>query len=217
MLSARTGFLTPPPGPTWLASGAGAASTTSPDSFTDTIPAGANCTLVFAADGVTAAGPTISATVGGVSTTQVTAPLAATRNTVDIYLACFALFYPPTGSQTISFSTQNPAAVEVTTLHYKNVTSIGTPVTSLQQAGSPSMSATSTVPQYLYVNAFVYGGSSGNTYSGYSQTQRFLAAQGASNYATILGEAPGNGGTLTFSASRSSTTFTWGGVIIPIL
>lgn len=202
----------------WDATGVGAVSATSPVSFTDTIPSAANCTLIWAAYATTAASPTIALTVGGTAATLVQTITWGTANPF-YYLSCFQLMHPPAGSQSISFSCTSLSACALDTIHYSGVAALGTPTSLTNQTGQPSISVSSLGPNVIYSQAFVYrAAAAGNTYTGYSQTQRELvAAVLGTNPPLLIGDAPGNGGTLTFSATRTSTTNPWGGIIVPLL
>lgn len=199
----------------FAAVGAGTAGSGTSISFTDTIPAGVGGTLVWVSHSSTVANPTVSAQIGSTSATLVSTIQAGTQSGNPSYLSCFAVLNPPTGSQTVSFSTSSGNCImAIDTVHYAGVTSIGTPITMALQSGQPSMSVSSTNANYMYANAFSYTRSAtGQTFSAYNQTQRWL---NAAEEPIVAGDAPGNGGTLTFSATRSNTTNNWGGIIVPL-
>lgn len=206
----------------YLATGPGGASVSSPITYTDVIPSGANCTLIWAGDYGTPNPPTVSAS-GGASAATLLASVEATVETTDfLYLYCFSVFSPPTGSQTISFTTTSSGFVGgvVNAVHYANVAAIGTPITTGLQTGQPSMSVSSSGDlRYRYANAFTYGsGTVGQSFSGYNQNQLYVKATASgSNRPILIGDGQGNGSTLTFSSNRDSTTFNWGGIIVPLI
>lgn len=207
--------------PAYLATGAGKTGTGTSASFTDTIPTGAKCTVVWAHI-VTSSAPTLTATVDGTS-----APLQGSL--IQTYtvggntgrLACFALLSSPIGSSKTILLSSNVAMsyCAVDTVHYKGVRLLGTPITLSNQATAVSMAVPSSLPSVLYANAIGYGGNGiGDSFSAYSQTQRkVFAADAATSQPTVIGDGLGNGGALTFSATRSSTAFNWGGIILPLI
>lgn len=207
--------------PAYEAVGTGASSSatgTQTISFTDTVPSDAKCALLWAVNSSSAANPTISAKVGSANATLVSSTLITT-NGAYIYITCFAVLNPPTGSQTISFTTTANYVTSINTAYYKNVSSIGTPITLGNQTTVPaSITAPSTRTNYLYANAFAYQtGGYGYGFSAYNQNQRFMQASTASSYPMLFGDALGSGGALTFSATRALTTYNWGGIIVPLI
>ncbi|WP_136244759.1 hypothetical protein [Mycobacterium intracellulare] len=187
------------------------------NSFTDTIPTDANCTVIWVGYITAASAPTISAQLG--SNSAVAQATSTVASAINAYLTAFTVINPPSGVQTITFNATGLSAYcIVETVHYKNVASIGAPVILSDQTGATCLiSADNTTPNAMYANAFSYRGTSGQTFVGYNQTQRFLAADVTnSNEPIVIGDAPGNGATLTFSATRSNN-YTWGGIIIPFL
>jgi hypothetical protein len=193
--------------------------TASPVTFTDNIPVNTNCAVVWieATQGATATAQTVTCTIGGVPATLAMQQICTNNN--GQYLTCFVLQNPPTGNQTIQVTCTGPInIIFVKPVYYDNVDSIGTPV-SVQAGAQPTLSITNTDPRSIYANAFSYQGTTiGNTFSGYNRTQRFLQAlvSGVAN-PLIIGDAYGNNGTLAFSATRSDTTYNYGGIILPLL
>lgn len=204
---------------TFDAVGAGVVSNTSPVSFTDTIPTDAAVTLIWVASDASVTSPTMAATLGGSAATLVQSVNVSNSGTHHLFLNCYSVLNPPTGSQAISFTTTGPQNCVVNTVHYRNVSAIGTPITTTSaQAGQPSLAASSTNRNYMYVNAFSYvGTTAGQTFTAYNQNQRYLKALATGNHPIVIGDAPGNGGSLTFSATRSNTTNNWGGIIVPLI
>lgn len=209
----------------WLAGssvGTGS-STSSPSSYTDSVPLGTACSVIWAGYYTSVAPtPTVSASIGGTAATLVGTPLLVSNATTNLYLCCFVLFSPPTGSQTVSFSGAGTGTYFVVMVadHYANVAAVGPATTlGLQAAGSPSMTLTSSNPNYIYANAFTWQATvaAGESFSAYSQTQRFLKALVASGCRPlIVGDAQGTGSSLVFSATRSASENDWGGIILPL-
>lgn len=131
---------------TYLATGVGASGTTTPLTFTDTIPAGTDCTLIGVSNfGTTEypfprakpafdsfvwtmydgflSPPPVSASIGGTAATLV----AAIDVSLDswqpnyLYLYCFSVFNPPAGSQTARFNGGANHTSVMTAVHYQNV------------------------------------------------------------------------------------------------
>jgi hypothetical protein len=211
--------------PYLLGVGAGKGGNVSPITFTDTAPAGTKCTLIWANNASTALNPTVSAKYGSVTAALVQTTLADTV-TNSLYLTCFAILWTPsnplpTGAQTVTFTSTAIAACGVNVVHYASVSTVGTAIVlSNQAAAACSIPAPSSNAQYLYGNGFTYtGAAAGNTFTNYlpgpARWNPPLVI--GSNNAIVVGDAPGNGGTLTFSANRSNTVNAWGGMIVPLV
>lgn len=208
--------------PYCVGSNNGTGSNTAPTSlsYSDSIPAGTTCTVIWLIYAYNSA-PTVSVTVGGTSATSRT---SVTWNPViNHVLACYALFTPSTGTQTISvtFSINTPTSAGMATAHYANAKSFGTASTVSAQTGSPmTISASSTTTARLYLNQLGYSSGVQGTISSYNRNQQILSGQGngvGTSYPFVAGDAVGNGGTLTFSATRSDTARTYAGLIIPLI
>lgn len=215
-------FSPPPVFAAWAYTGPGSSGTTTTVSETDTVPANATCGLIWACHTSTTT-PTVSASIGGTSASLVTTITAGVSGGVTLYLSCFSLLKPPTGSQTVSFTTTAGATsrfIDIDAVYYADVAGVGTPVSLQNQSGQPSISISPTGgANYMYANAFSYlAAAGGNTFSGYNQTQRYLVATVAgTNYPLLAGDAHGKNSSLTFSATRSDTTNGWGGIIVPLV
>lgn len=205
--------------------GSGGVGATNPLTFSDTTPGDANYSLIWVEYTGSVASPTVSASYGSTSATLTGTP-AVINSTTNMFLACFKVAWPsgpPSGSQTVSFTysggTLSNCAMDV--IHYKGVSSVGTPITVTNQSGNCSMSASSTVASNIYAQGFGYRASAtGNTFTLYNQTQRAInpASTTAPNSPPLVfGDAFGNGGTLTFTATRSVTTNPYGGMIVPLI
>lgn len=225
MFAGRNSLLTLPPLPSYLSAGAGGTGASSPVTFSNTAPTNADCSLIWAVYANTAATPTIGCTFGSTSATLVTSgTVAITTATPFYYISCFYILWstgPLSGSQTVSFTDSGTGMNCATNvIHYTGVSSVGTAVSVGNQSGQPTMSASSTNPSTLYTQCFGYRhAATGNTFSAYTgATQRYLiAATVGTNGPMVIGDAPGNGGTLTISATRSNTTNAYGGMIVPLL
>ena len=204
--------------PTWVGTGPGKSQGTSPLTYTDTIPVGTTYTLLFGQLLCASATlPTVSATIGGVTATLVDSVYISSNSGNYLYGVCLALANPPTGSQTVSFTSNSILACAVNTVHYSGVGSLG-PVSKIgQQAGQPSFSV-GTDAKYGYAQAFFYAAAAaGNGFSSYNQNQRWtISAVLNVNGPLLIGDATGNGGTLTFSATRDNTTNSWGAIVVPL-
>ena len=204
--------------PTWVGTGPGKSQGTSPLTYTDTIPVGTTYTLLFGQLLCASATlPTVSATIGGVTATLVDSAYISSNSGNYLYGVCLALANPPTGSQTVSFTSNSILACAVNTVHYSGVGSLG-PVSKIgQQAGQPSFSV-GTDAKYGYAQAFLYAvAAAGNGFSSYNQNQRWtISAVLNVNGPLLIGDATGNGGTLTFSATRDNTTNGWGAIVVPL-
>ena len=205
--------------PAWLGTGPGKAQGTSPLTYTDTIPVGTTYTLLFGQILCASATlPTITATIGGQSATLVDSVYVSSNSGNYLYGVCLALENPPTGSQTVTFTSNSILACAVNTVHYSGVGSLG-PMTKIgQQSGQPSLSIPSGDTKYGYAQAFLYAAAAaGNGFSSYNQNQRWtIAAVLNVNGPLLIGDATGNGGTLTFSATRDNTTNSWGALLVPL-
>lgn len=205
----------------FLAAGAGHAATTATSSYSDTVPVGTSLSLIWCSvlSTTTPSSITGSATIGAASATQNTFSIVST-STGDLYLGCFFVLNPPTGSQTVSFTASGSiTGLAIDAVHYQNAVGVGAPSVLASQSGTTcSMSVSASNPFYMYGNAFgYYGNTAGQTFSGYGPNQRYTQATVSSGARPIVaGDAQGNGGTLTFSATRSNAG-TWGGIVVPLI
>lgn len=210
-----------PSPPVYLGNNAtGAFGITATLTYTDTVPANTKMSLIWVANFSSITAPTVSASIGGVAATLPTgnSVILDDNGTNGLWLHCFVVPNPLTGSRTISFTTTAAAAAVVDAVHYQHAGSIGTPISLTYQSGtSCSLTAPSSNARLAYANAFAYAGTVSQTFSAYNQTQRFLkAVVSGGNRALICGDAVGNGSGLVFSATRSNTA-RWGGLIVPLI
>jgi hypothetical protein len=100
-------------------------------------------------------------------------------------------------------------------VYYRNVTSVGTPITATAANSSATMS-TATSPNFMYAQSFTYEANSiGQGLSAYNQTQRSTQTTLTQILPLLIGDAAGNGATQTFSAT-CATSSGWGGIILPL-
>ena len=190
--------------------------------WTDTVPATATFAVIWVANMSTLASPSITATVGGSSCTQITgSPVQyAFDGSYYYHIHAFILVNPPTGAgKTVAVSkTAEGGNLNADVVYYSNVGSYGTMTTATGGAGSnASLSVPASDGRRLYTQAFSYRATGSNTFSAYNQTQRYLATAASYTEPLLIGDAAGNGGALSFTATRSETSYEWGGAAFPLL
>lgn len=200
-----------------VATGAGTQVNGSPMTWTDTIPANADYAVLWVINRTSVASPTIAATIGGAGATLVSTLFNPASSGFFDNLLCYVLQRPPTGpSQTISFTTTNLLGVGGTIEYYRNVTSIGSAITAAAANSSATMSTPSS-PNCMYSQAFSFIASAlSQGFSAYNQTQRASQVAFTNIEPMIVGDAVGNGATLTFSATAGTATG-WCGTLLPLL
>lgn len=191
-------------------------------SWTDTVPANANFAVVWVSNMSTLTNPSITATIGGVSCSQVSgSPYYFTFDgTYYYHIHCFVLANPPTGaSKTVAVAKSAEGGnVNADAIYFSNVSSYGTlTTTSGLTPTNASMTVNGTEGRRLYTQAFSYRATGANTFSAYNQTQRYNSTAASFTEPLLIGDAPGNGGALSFTATRSETTYDWGGAALPLL
>lgn len=202
--------------PTWVGTGAGRVHFTGSYSWTETIPANANCAMVvLSVMGSTAC----SVTLGGASMTAVTGnPFTYYSGNYSIQV--FYLLNPTTGSgKTLAVTNTNGNNVHAAVTYYRGVTSLGSATSVSNGAGGQqlSLAVSSTNSNYLYVNAFAFRPTTTwDSITAYGQTQRIEYPCFSYDLPIVVGDSVGNGGTLTFTGTRNNTTYEWGGVAIPL-
>jgi hypothetical protein len=145
--------------------------------------------------------PTITATVGATPMVLLYSNYyyASGGNYASIYF--FGVLNPPTGAQTISYTSSAGAACtyNVGSTSYNNAASIGAAQVASSGGGSslPAQTASSAINQIV---AQTFGGF-GATFTGYNQTRRFNSIPTAGYAPFVLGDAPG-----AASVSFSGTT-----------
>ncbi|ACI06241.1 gp27 [Mycobacterium phage Brujita] len=131
-------------------------------------------------------------------------------------LAAFTLFDPPTGNKSATFSGISGIATYCTSvaIAYKNVGSIGTPVTNSGTGTSMSISATGVARGYVS-NAFMLGSVTGYDETNGQTLLRSINAAAFVNQGMAVGHAPGDD-TVTFSATQSASA-AWLAGALPLL
>lgn len=207
-----------PSTPTWVGTGAGGGHLVGPSiSWVDTIPANANCAIVWlATDSDSLATATV--TIGGSAATAMSGSPWAFRGS-GCTIQGFYLLNPPTGAnKTIAVSYSGNNWINASSVYYGGVSGVWNP-TAATGAGAtqPVMSVPNSQSNHLYCQAISYGGAAGgNTITAYDQTRR---AEWACNYydnPIWVGDAVGNDGTLAFNATRGNTSYEWGGVVVDL-
>ena len=198
--------------PTWVGTGVAYPHFTGSVSYTETVPANANCAvLIMSALGSTA----ITASLGGSSMTAIT-PISV--DAIGYTLQAFYLMNPSTGAnKTLSITNTNPNYVQTSMIYYGGVTSVGS-VTSLanQTAAAAAISVSSTL-NHMYVNGLAFRpNAADNRFITYDQTLRYVGRNDANDVPILTGDAVGTGSTLTFNATRNNTASQWGGFILDL-
>lgn len=164
--------------------------------------------------------PAVSAQVGGVQMTPLAqtpvyftaaggSPFAPTTFYCSVLL--FGLLNPPTGPQTITFTSTGTSYLAGNSVSYNNVSSFGSTITNT----GTGTSATITVPSAaneLVVQAF--SNSASGAFSGYNQNSRYSKAfVNQANLAFLLGDAPGSS-SVTGTAMEPSAHFGAAAVVL---
>ena len=191
-------------------------------SWTDTVPTTATYAVIWVSNMSTLTNPSITATIGGVSCTQVSgSPYYFTFDGSYYYhIHCFVLANPPTGAgKTVAVAKSAEGGnVNADAIYLSNVSSYGTLVTTSGLAGTnASLTVTNSDSRKLYTQAFSYRATGSNTFSAYNQNQRYLATAASYTEPLLIGDAVGNNGSLSFTATRSETSYDWGGAALPLL
>ena len=189
-------------------------------SWTDFIPATTNCAVVWMS---AMPGSNVSATVtiGGINVPAVSGnPFIYDATSGYNELQCFVLMNPPTGTQTVTVTFSGTNYFHATSVYYSGVASVGSPTFVTGAAGTqPSQTVTSTAGKF-YAQAFAYRPTDGNstftTYDPGGWLALFGNPGGGYSQPLVVGDAAGTGADITFSATRNSTSYPWGGVVIPL-
>lgn len=185
-------------------------------SWSDTIPAGTNYAVIYAAVGTTGGYSTgATATIDGASCTLVSNVQVGVA-TYYLSLLCFVLVNPTVGaSKTVSISIPSGARNVADVVYYSGVTSADTPITQTGASATVSQAISSSDPAKIYTQGCAV--SAIGTLNTYSQTQRYVQAyNSASNLPFLMGDAFGNGGTLTMSAIPTAGGVAWGSTVLPL-
>ena len=209
-------------GATAGSSGTGGTNSSTPVTWVDTIPSGTTYAVVWITHFPSSSSPGTAVTIGGASASPAPGSPFVYLNSGGVYytMECFVLQNPPIGSsKTVSVSkTSGGSGFNATAVYYQNVDSVGTLIpTNGDPTTHPTMTIASSSTSTIYSNAFTYHATgSGQTFSGYNQSSRYLAASGFFIEPLQVGDAYGNGGNLTFSATRGNTSYKWGGAVLPL-
>jgi hypothetical protein len=156
---------------------------------------GASYLVVFAELGsITTTTPTTSCTVG--STAMTSWAKQAGGSIPYAYGEMFVLANPPTGSQTITFTTGTASTLTISAHTYSNVSSIGTAVKNSGSSSSLTSTAVSSAANHMVAHAFCGVGQM----SGYTGTGRYTARN---NFGYISGDLAG-AASVTFTATTST-------------
>lgn len=196
--------------PAYDSIGAGVTSTTTPFSWTHNIGADTKLLMV---DVVLTYAASPSATVGGVSMGLVSKVSAY----ADCYLATFALYNPPTGTQTVEVTSAGNGRASANSTAYVNAASIRTVTTktgSWDSASTMTFATTGNAGELIHQ---VYGGMynlNATVFTNYNGTQRWIKqgpGSGGSNGSPILiGEANSalsKTDTVNFTVTYNDTTY----------
>lgn len=157
--------------------------------------------------------PTISVTLGGVSMTEHSTIRYYTDGAFfSLHLTAFRLANPPTGSnKAIAVNTSNGVYFGTHTTSYKNVTTIGSGVTT--SAATTNLSQTGVTSASGHLLAHAFAAYQANITS-YNQTTRANVpyASGA-QLPAVIGDAAG-ASSVNFTASTTSAA--WGGMAIDL-
>jgi len=208
-------------GGTTGSSGVGGTASSTPLSWVDTIPSGTTYAVVWVSHFPSSSSPGTAVTIGGSSCTQAPGSPFVYQTDGGYYytLECFVLANPPIGaSKTVSVTkTSGGSGFNAEAVYYQSVDSVGTMIpTNGDPTTHPSISVANSSTAIIYSNAFTYRSTGSHTFSAYNQNQRYLATAGSYVEPLIVGDAYGNGGNLTFSATRSDTSYKWGGAVLPL-
>lgn len=208
-------------GVAYLATGAGISHQAAPSgSWTDFIPATTNCAVVWMS-AMPGSNDVATVTIGGVNAPAVSGnPFVYDATSGYNELQCFVLMNPPTGSKTVTVTFAGTNYFHATVVYYSGVGSVGSPTFVTGAAGTqPSMTVTSTLGKF-YAQAFAYRPTDGNsTFTDHSGAkQRALFGNPGVGYSRPLtvGDVAGTGADTTISATRNSTSYPWGGVLLPL-
>jgi hypothetical protein len=165
----------------------------------------------YAWQNTTGAG-TISATVGATPMTLLSNQTYISVSGFTYGLAVYGLQSPPTGLQTITFTSSVTYGTAMNSISYTNVSYFGTPTFTTGSGTSASMSASSSTA-HMVSQAFTNNSPSGVTFINYNQSQRYNQSSiSASNAPIVAGDAPG-ASSVNFSSSWTGS-LSWIGMAV---
>lgn len=130
---------------------------------------------------------------------------------------CWTLLNPPTGTVNIACSVTSgngPIQITMNSVSYTNVGSIGTPITNTGSSTTATTNAAGLISTGRIAHAF--GSDGTNTFTSYSQTQRYNQGYHASDARPlVIGDAAGNPSGVTFTAA-SSPAVDYTAVTVPL-
>ena len=132
----------------------------------------------------------------------------------------FYLINPPTGTQTIRYTSDNTNYCAANSISYTNCSGFGASSVhpAMATGSTASISATAPVGQViLNVLGYWWTGGPSSPFSGYTQTARYISTPATSGEPLLIGEAAGSGSAETFSASLTYPNNYWGAVAIPLV
>jgi hypothetical protein len=123
----------------------------------------------------------------------------------------FVLLNAPTGSQTITVTSDQNIYLAGNSVSYNNASGFGAPAITNGVSASASQAVSAAVGQMV---PQVFGSSASN-FSTYNQTQRYkVNAVGGVNTPFLMGDAPG-ASTVTFSSTLAASD-SWGSTAVPL-
>ena len=216
--------------PTWVGTGLGemfAHHKQNPGtSWVETVPADANLALLWVSEMPSDQANNCTATLGGTNMVEVTGSPWTMEIDSGYYMRtrCFALQNPTTGgNQTVSITNNVSNSFHAATVYYGGVGAIGPADAYTRGAGgtTPTLAIPDTASNHLYALGFGYRGQDiSSTFTAFSagSTMRAVHNNDSGGYTVPMGvgDAYGNGGTLTVTATRANSTYGWNAIAIDL-
>jgi len=176
-----------------------------------------NFVAIFGWVSTTSASSTITATVGGQSATSAYDVTNGNYGGYYYYEIAFYLLNPPTGSQTIAVDATSIDGMTINSVSCNNVTTVDTALYSAITGTALTASVSSSNASNLYLFAAMGANGASADFSSLSgATSRYSVAENAARTAAlIIGDAPGNGSTLSMTATANAS-FGINGIILPV-
>lgn len=204
-----------PSTPTFVGLGAGRVHLPGNYSWTETVPSNATLAVLWVAGVGNAA---VSATLGGTAMTTVTgSPFKYYSNNYGVQV--LYLLNPTTGANKTLSLTNTIGNVNTAVTYYGGVGSIWNPtsVSTGAAAQQPQIAVSNTASDHLYINGMAFrSAASWDAITGYDQNRRIDHPNYSYDTPLLVGDAVGNGGTLTFNGTRNNTSYEWGGVVVDL-
>jgi hypothetical protein len=207
----------------------------SPASWTDTVPTGTTCVVLWVPEWIPSTAQAMTATFNGTAMTPTSFRVGsfASGGTYYINLNLFTLLITAPSSPlaaTFKITEPNKGAGSfgwVGAAYYSRVASLGTPLAQSQAGGVTALAhaVANSNPNTVYAQCFAPEGSVASaTLSAYNQAKRSIAALstgGSAGYASpiVYGDGIGNGGALNFTATAGANAATYGSgsIILPMV